>query len=498
MGSNNNVVIIGAGLGGITAGIHLARQGYNVSIYEKNTFPGGRCGNFFKDGHRFDIGATFLMMPEIYEKTYASFGRIFTEELKLYRMDPVYKVKFKEREEIFFTSDLAILKKQFEGIENGSYNKFLRLMPKGYDAYKKSLRYIIDHNYNSLLDFSLIKYCFLLLKLNALTRHYNFIKRYFKSEVLRTILTFQNLYMGKDPSRASSLFFFIPFMELTSGVFFPRGGMHQVVENFVSIAREHDVKIHLNSPVKEIKVNNGTATGILMEDGSFHEADIIISNADLPWVYNNLLPKNKLAGKLNKLKYTSSAFVFFWGLDTVYPQFEQHNVYVSGRHNENFSTIFTDKSIPDEPTIYVHSPVKSDKSAAPEGQDSIMAIVHTGHIDNRKEQNWETLKTLARQAILKRLAEEGMTDFKSHIKFEVCYTPKTWQSLFNLTNGSAFGSLGHEILQMGYFRPRNQHKTYKNLYFVGGSTHPGSGTPLALISAKLVTERIIKKRMFSM
>jgi phytoene dehydrogenase-like protein len=140
----------------------------------------------------------------------------------------------------------------------------------------------------------------------------------------------------------------------------------------------------------------------------------------------------------------------------------------------------------------VHSPVRSDKSAAPENQDSITAIVHTGNIDDQADQDWEKEKKKAKDVILKRFEEEGMTDFEKHIKFEICFTPGSWKSEFNLTRGGTFGSLGHNILQMGFLRPSNQHKKYRNLYFVGGSTQPGSGMPLALLSAKLVTERIEK------
>ena len=143
MGKRLEVIIIGAGIGGITAGIFLSRKGYNVTIFEKNSTPGGRCGNFVMNGHRFDIGATLLMMPDVFEKTYAAFGKDFTEELKLHRMEPVYKVKFHSGEELYFSSDLAGLRRQFETLEQGSFDKFLKLTYKGYTAYKESMKHLI-------------------------------------------------------------------------------------------------------------------------------------------------------------------------------------------------------------------------------------------------------------------------------------------------------------------------------------------------------------------
>ncbi len=174
----------------------------------------------------------------------------------------------------------------------------------------------------------------------------------------------------------------------------------------------------------------------------------------------------------------------------VYPQLGQHNVFVSDKHKESCETIFRDNSFAGDASIYVHSPVRSDKSAAPGNQDSITAILHTGNIDENKSYDWEALKKEARNAVLKRLEEEGLHEFEKHIKFEICFTPASWKSAFNLSRGGTFGSLAHNLLQMAFFRPGNQHKRYRNLYFAGGSTQPGSGMPLSLLSAKLVTERI--------
>jgi phytoene desaturase len=493
MGKRLEVIIIGAGIGGITAGIFLSRKGYNVTIFEKNSAPGGRCGNFVKNGHRFDIGATLLMMPDVFEKTYAAFGKSFMEELKLYRMDPVYKIKFHNGEELFFSSDLARLRKQFETLEPGSYDKFLKLTYRGYRAYKESLKHLIEHNFYSIFDYSVIRNILLLIKSKAYINHYKYISKHFKNELLRAILTFQNMYLGQNPFKASAIFTLIPSMELTEGVYFPEGGMQKITESLSSIAQENNVKFSLNSPVKVIKVNNNKSEGIILEDDSFHRADIIISNADLPYSYNNLLSGNRKESRYNKLSYTCSAFVFHWAIDTVYSQLEQHTVFVPESFKETFHSIFTDKSLPEEPIFYIHSPVKSDISAAPENQDSITAIVPAGHIDSSKEQKWATLKSKARKAIFKRLSKEGINDFEKHIKSEVCYTPQTWKNLFNLSAGATFGSLNHNIMQMGYFRPHNRHKVYKNLYFTGGCTHPGNGVPLALMSGKLTAERIFKE-----
>ena len=483
------IIIIGAGIGGIAAAGSLARKGHQVSIFEKNSHPGGRCGSYLKDGHRFDIGATFLMMPGVYEEAFAAVGKSMKEELTLYRMDPVYRVKFPGNREISFTSDLARLQDQFELMEKGSFGNFLKLMSKGFEIYEKSMP-LIDRNFFSIFDSTLLKYPLLLFKYKAFHNHYKYISKYFKSEELRAFFTFQNLYLGQDPFHASGMYTFLPFMELADGVYFPRGGMHAVAESLLSAAKELGIKLYLDAPVAKIETEGKRARGITLEDGSFHAADIVISNADLPYVYNKLLPFSRKAKRLNRAKYSCSAMVFHWGVDKIYPQLGQHNVFVSSRHKESCEKIFRENSFASDPSIYVHSPVRSDKTAAPAYQDSITAIVHTGNIDSTGSQDWDLLREQARKSIFDRFQQEGLDDFEKHVKFEICFKPTSWVEAFNLTRGGTFGSLAHNLMQMGFLRPCNQHKKYRNLYFAGGSTQPGSGMPLSLLSAKLAVERI--------
>ena len=491
MSGPKKVIIIGSGVGGITTAIRLAQKGYQVKIFEKNSYAGGRCGNITKDGHRFDIGATLLMMTDIYEKTYQSLGRDLYKELDLIRMDPIYSIKFPENKEVLFSSDLSKLQKQLEAIEPGCYNNFLKYMTESYETYQLSMKHIIDRNYYNALQFFSIKNLLLLFKMKAFKNHYKHTSHYFKSEILRVVFTFQNIYVGQNPFKASAIFAMLPFLELTDGVWFPKGGMQQIIQNLLSIATEHNVEIVYNTSVKKINVVEKKVTGITLNNDSFHEADIVISNADLPYVYEKLLPKNKTINRIKKLDYTCSAFMFHWGLDKTYHSLKQHNVFVSKNYKENIDAVFTDLTLPSDPSFYVHAPCRTDKSAAPENEDTLSIIVPVGHI-NDEEQNWNVLQDHARESVIKRLKKEGMKDIDQHIKFEICYNPKSWMTIFNLSKGSVFGSLSHNLMQMGYMRPHNQHKKYKNLFFVGGSTHPGNGIPMVLLSAKLTTEKILK------
>jgi len=487
--AKKHVIIIGSGIGGIATAANLAKRGYKVTIFEKNAFPGGRCGSYEKEGHRFDIGATFLMMPGIYAETFALLGRDMFREMELNRVDPIYKVKFRNQKQIHFSSDLAYMQRQFELLEKGSYDRFLKLMSRGFHIYDRSMG-LINRNYFTPFDISLLKYPFLLFRYKAFQNHYRVISRYFRSDELRALFTFQNLYLGQNPFSSSGMYTFLPFMELSDGVYFPKGGMHQVAETLLSIAQEFGARLELKAPVIRIDVEGKRARGVTLKDGSFHPADLVVANADLPYVYRELLPAGRTSKLLERKKYSCAALVFHWGVDKVYPQLGQHNVFVSDKHRESCKTIFKDNGFADEPSIYVHSPVRSDESAAPENQDSITAIVHTGNLEEQRQYDWKEIIGQARSAILMRFSEEGMDDFEKHIKFEICYTPESWKETFNLTRGGTFGSLAHNLLQMGFLRPGNHHRKYRNLFFSGGSTQPGSGMPLSILSAKLVTERI--------
>jgi len=283
----------------------------------------------------------------------------------------------------------------------------------------------------------------------------------------------------------------LPGAEIAEGALFPKGGMHRVVETLLDIARKNGVEVFCKKPVEKIIISGNKTEGILLEDGTIVHADVVIASADLPYVYDKLLRDKQKTRSLKKKKYSCSAIVFHWGIDKVYTQLEHHSVFLNDPYKEGLEKIFKDKSLSDNPSFYIHAPVRSDKSAAPENHDTLSVIVPVAHLDEKYEQDWKKLKQFARDGVIRRLEEAGLENIEEHIKFEICYLPKTWESSCNVTRGSVFGSLSHSIFQMGYFRPHNQHKKFRNLYFAGGSTHPGNGVPLVLLGAKLTSERIL-------
>jgi len=431
-------------------------------------------------------------MPEVYRKIFNSLGYSPEKVLKTIPLTTLYKLFFEDGYEFEFTSDQSQLRKQLENTEKGSYGKVQKLQKEGYGLFQMAMDNLLGRNFYGFFEFATFKNALLLIRLKTYIRHITYIKRFFKNKNLQTAFTFQNIYVGQDPYKAPALFSMIPAAELTEGSLFPEGGMYSITEALVNIAEKHGVQFIFNEAVTKIKTSGNHAEGIILKNGGIIRASVIVANADLPYVYRELLPDRNLSARIDRMKYSCSAIVFHWGMNKTYDRLSHHNVFLSGDYRDNLKMIFSRHGIGENPSFYIHAPARSDASAAPEGKDTPSVIVPAGHINNKHPQNWNELKTKVRSAVIKRLVKMGFKDIEENILFEICYLPQTWQSNFNLSRGATFGSLGHSIMQMGYFRPHNKHNKYRNLYFTGGSTHPGNGIPLVLMSAKLTSERIIK------
>lgn len=493
MEKRETAIVIGAGIGGLATAIYLAKRGVGVTIFEKNEVAGGRCGQLIHEGHRFDLGATMLLMPGVYKEVFGALGMDFEKVLQPIELDELYRLYFDDGKTISFTTDRVRMEEQLEAIEKGSSAMAEKYVEDGYRFYSIASENLIGRNFYNLFEFATLKNIMMLLRLKVHLTHQKYIQRFFRNPHLQMAYTFQNIYVGQSPFDSPAFFSMIPAIEIKEGSFFPKGGIYGVVEALRSEAERAGVKMIFDSGVKSITVKGSAASGVILENGEAVDAGIVIANADLPYVYRELLPDRRKAAKFDRLKYSCSAMVFHWGLNKKYPQLAHHNVFLSDTFRTGLKVIFREKSADPDPSFYVHAPSRTDQGAAPEDGDTLSVIVGIGHLDKKKDQDWNALRKLTRDAVIGRLVKAGLTDIEEHISHEICYNPGTWESVYNVANGSVFGSLSHSLFQMGYFRPHNRHGKYKNLYFAGGSTHPGNGIPLVLLSAKLTAERICKE-----
>jgi len=358
-------IIIGAGIGGITTSIYLARQGYKVTVYEKNSFPGGRCSQLIRDGHRFDLGATIYLMPEVYKKIFESLG-IKSEDIFNYTpLSTLYNIYFDDGTLIAFTSDKERLNSQLEKIEPGSSVKAEKVISEGYRNFKLAMDHLLSRNFYNLFQFVTFRNAEMLIRLKTHLRHTAYIRRFFKNEHIQKAFTFQNIYVGQNPYQAPALFSMLAAAELTEGSIFPEGGMFGVTQMLLTLARESGVRFVYNEPVIKILTEKHKVKGVVLHNGSTVKANVIVANADLPYVYRELLPERNISGRLDRKTYSCSAIVLHWALKKQYPQLSHHNVFLSSAYKENLKEIFRHQSLSNHPSFYVHSPVRSDVSAAP-------------------------------------------------------------------------------------------------------------------------------------
>ncbi len=483
------VIVVGAGIGGITAAIHLSKQGFQVTVIEKNARPGGRCDRISRDGHHFDTGPTLLVMPRLYESEFNALGTSMSELLELQRVDPTYHLVFDDGSQLALTSEMGVLEEQLEAIEPGSFQGFLRYMEEGQRHYHLSIKKLVNPDFRKASDFFKISHLPLLYQVKPLVKHYANMANYFDDPHLKAAFTFQDVYMGLSPFEAPATFSMMPYTEMVHGVYYPKGGMYQVVEALMSLAREAGVTFILNSTVTQIDVYGKQTRGVLLADGQYLEADAVLANADLPYVYQNLLPQNGGRKELANKRYSCSVISFFWGVDKPYTALGPHTLFLADDYRENFDSITQDLSLPVNPSLYIHAPARLDPSMAPPGQDTLIGIVPVGHMSRNGDQDWGAMRDQARQQIFRRLSTVGIHDLDEHIKFEINFTPPSWRKRYNLVKGSTHG-LCHNLTQLAYFRPDYRHPHINNMYFVGASTRPGTGMPTAMVSGRQSAQRI--------
>jgi phytoene desaturase len=488
--SNRSVLVIGAGVAGIAAATHLARAGMHVTVLEKDLGPGGRCGRFVHDGHRFDTGPTLFVMPLLYEAEFAALGSSVADQLELRPVDPTYRLVFDDGGQLFLTSDMRAMREQLEAIEPGSFDALERYLQDGARNYRVVAEKMVNHQFQWPLDYLRLGALGDLARGKLLANHYRRMAAYFTAPRLKSAFTFQDLYVGLSPFNAPAILSLLSYTELAHGVSYPVGGMYSVVEALVGLARDVAVEFSYGSTVERIDTDGNRVTGALLADGSRLRADIVVANADLPYVYERLLPPDGMARTLARMQFSCSSISFFWGLDRPYTSLGPHTLFLADDYRENFDSIVRDHTLPANPSVYIHAPARLDPSAAPRNRDTITAIVPVGHLRGDGPDDWSERRERAREHVFRRLGTIGIADLRDHITFEETCTPPTWAARHNLAKGATHG-LAHTLTQMGWLRPRNRHHRYRNLYFAGASTHPGTGVPTAMSSGRLAARRIV-------
>ena len=487
--TGKRVAIVGAGMGGLAAAIRLAATGFEVEVFEKNATVGGRMNRLQKDGFTFDTGPSLLLMTDTYRELFRFAGRDLDDYVRLIPLDGQYRVTFGDGDSMVTRRALPEMIGELERIEPGVTPNFYRFLEDACHKYRLGRSEFVERDFEGAKDFFGLRNLRLLVKTKAVNNYYREVSKFFKTDKLRQAFSLQTMYLGLSPFEAPAVYSLLPYTELAEdGLWFPEGSMYALVEAMRKLAEELGVTFHLNSPVEKVVVIKGRARGI-RTNGREREADAVLANADLPYVYRELLDgaadgdfKHR---KRENLKYTASAYMLYLGVDKKLDMLH-HNFYLSSQYKENFDAIFRDGELPEDPSFYAVVPSKTEESMAPDGMDALFVLVPVPHLNEKVD--WARDEAAFKEKVYGLLEERCGLD-RASVVSETVVTPVDWRDDYNLEEGAAFG-IGHGIFQVGYFRPPMISPSIDGMYFVGASTRPGTGVPLVTIGARLVAERI--------
>ncbi|KAF2007607.1 phytoene dehydrogenase [Amniculicola lignicola CBS 123094] len=503
-----SVIIVGAGVGGVATAARLARAGCKVTVVEKNDFTGGRCSLIHRDGYRFDQGPSLLLLPHLFRETFQDLATTMENEgIELVKCEPNYNIHFHDKTTFKLSTDLALMKAEIERFEGkDGFERYLSFLQESHRHYELSVTHVLKKNfygYTSMLRPSFLRH---LIALHPFESIYSRVSKYFLTERLRRVFTFASMYMGMSPFDAPGTYSLLQYTEIAEGIWYPKGGFHKVVDALVKIGERLGVEYRLGSPISQIRLSEDgrRATGVVLSNtNETLSADVIICNADLTYAYQNLLPPTFYSRSLSKREASCSSISFYWALDKQIPELTAHNIFLAEDYKESFDSIFKRHQIPDEPSFYVNVPSRVDPSAAPKGCDAIVVLVPVGHLLSSSTdshngspntqgttQDWDNMVAVARKTILPTIESRLKISLAPHIIHESINTPPTWKDMFNLDRGAILG-LSHSFFNVLCFRPKTKHPTIEGLYFVGASTHPGTGVPIVLAGAKLVAEQVL-------
>lgn len=486
------VVIIGAGIGGLATANILAKAGYDVVVYEKNSQPGGRAGMMEVDGFRFDTGPSWYLMPDVFDQYFSLFGTSSDEQLNLVKLSPAYKVFFENAAPVVITSNPKQDAETFEKIEPGAGKKLLNYVEKGDEIYRLSLKHFLYTNFTSLKDFAktdIVRRGRLMTRL-ALTPIDRYVKKFVKDQRLQQILEYPMVFLGTSPFSAPALYSLMSALDFREGVFYPQGGLYTIIEKLVEIGKSLGVAYHYDSAIEKIISKKGVTTGIQLAGGEQIHADIIISNADLHFTETKLLAEKDRsypsAYWANK-EPGPSALLMYLGVEGKLSQMEHHNLFFVKDWEKNFKSIFETKELPTPASIYVCKPSATDPTVAPKNSENLFVLVPLPPGINTSK---ESLDEVANKYLAQIEKHFDIPDLQKRIKVRRLFGPHDFENKYNAWQGTALGP-SHVLRQSALFRTKNYSRKLKNLYYVGGFTTPGIGLPMCLIGAEMVYKRII-------
>ena len=484
-------LIIGGGFGGIAAALRLRAKNYQVTLVDSNSMLGGRGQVFIRNGYKHDAGPTVVTAPFLLEELFQLFNEKLADHIKLVPLTPWYRFYFSDKTTFDYGGTLEETLAEINKISPSDVNGYQRLLKHSQKIFNIAFVQLSSVPFNHFF-----KMLTLVPKLIALKSHetvWSMVCRYLKNEKLRQAFSIQPLLVGGNPFSTTSIYGLIHYLERAYGVFFAMGGTGAIVNALAELMKRNGIKILLNKTVKKIVIEDNTAKKVIFADGTSQEMDVIVSNADPTYLYENMIDRHHVAIstklKLKAAHYSMGLFVVYFGSTKKYDDVAHHTIWLGKTYKELLHRIFDQKILSDDFSLYLHRPTATDESFAPAGCDSFYVLCPVPNLQGNI--NWEVEGEPLKNRIIEALDKTILPDLKQHIAEDFYMSPVGFKENYLSTHGAGF-SIAPIFRQSAWFRFHNQSEKIKNLYVVGAGTHPGAGLPGVLCSAKVVDSMLPK------
>lgn len=481
-------IIVGAGIAGLATAIRLSAKGYQVNVFEANDYSGGKLHSKTVDGYRFDLGPSLFTMPWLVTELFEIHGKNPTDYFNYYKKDVICNYFWEDGKTFSVKADINQFAKEAAISFNEKEETIKRFLSENRKKYDLTHSIFLEkslHRTSTYLSKDTLKALFRIggMGINNTLNKSN--ERYFSNPKLVQLFNRYATYNGSSPYKTPGIMSMIPHLEMELGTYFPKGGMHEITKALFQLAQDIGVVFHFRQPVKQILVKGKKAVGITTDGGDFI-GDLVVSNMDVYPTYRKLLANHRQPEKTLKQERSSSALIFYWGINKSFPQLDLHNILFSNDYPTEFKYIFDKKTLYHDATVYINITSKEQEQDAPKGSENWFVMINA---PGNYGQDWDTLVTEARQHIISKINRVLNTDIASLIATEFVLDPTGIESATSSYRGALYGAASNSKFA-AFLRHPNFSNHIKNLYFCGGSVHPGGGIPLCLLSAKIVHDLV--------
>jgi diapolycopene oxygenase len=487
--SRKHIIVIGSGLGGLSAAISLAQEGYAVTIHEKNVQIGGKLNVLKEGGYTFDLGPSILTLPHIFERLFERSGKKMKDYISIRALRPHWRNFFEDGKvvDLYPEADRMAEETRKAGEQPDNVRRFLEYSARLYDLVNEGY---FEQGLDTADEFAKFYGLWKFPKFDLFRTMHGGVKRFLKTRHMQDIFDYFIKYVGSSAFHSPAFMNCLPTIQFRYDLWYVEGGLYGIALGLQRLMKELGIVVCLNSEVTEVRKEGNRVTGIVTKDGQFHAADIVVSNMEVIPAYERLLREDgAFLRSLRRFEPACSGLVLELGLDCQYPQLAHHNFFFSEHQREHFHTVFRKRQLPPDPTIYLVAASKTDPTVAPPGCDCLKILPHIPHIEGEHPLTREDYLAF-KERVVDKLERMGLKDLRKHVVFEHCWTPLDIRQQYYSNQGAIYGVVSDRFKNLAFKAPKQSTK-YPNLFFVGGSVNPGGGMPMVVLCGQNVARKVV-------